>query len=114
MAGTGAEWPTSRRGYLARAGRSAGDHPIAAGALGAEERLVGTVEEGLDRLVGAARAGDADRHTDARDADRGEVEVPNRLADALADLDRHVGPRVPQQDGELLAADSRRHVLLAD
>ena len=94
--------------------RSGGDDPVAAGALGPVERLVGLGDQLVDRLVGTAGDRDPDRDADRVDAEALEVERPDGDAHALADVERDVGRRVAQQDDELLAAVAGRHVVLAD
>ena len=56
----------------------------------------------------------ADRDADHGDAPPAQVERPDRLADALADLDGHGAGRVAQEDRELLAAIAGRDVVFAD
>src|SRR5262245_46711885 len=90
-----------------------GDHPVAAGALGAEQGAVGAIDEGVDRLVGAGGVRDADRDAHAGHADVAEVEVTDGPPDALADLLRDGRAGVAQEHGELLAADAGRHVLVS-
>ena len=50
----------------------------------------------------------------ARTPNRREVQRADRRPHALADLDRHLRRRVAQQDGELLAAEAGRDVVLAN
>ena len=92
----------------------AGDHAVAAGALGAEEGTVGALDERVDRLLGAVAFATPTDTLTRRHADGPQVEVADRLADPLPDLERHVRAGIPQEDRELLAADPGRDVLLAD
>ena len=74
-------------------------------ALGPVERPVRLGDEVVDRLVGARRDGDPDRHADRRRRRTGAGRAPpTDGADPLADLEGDLRARVPQQDDELLAA----------
>jgi hypothetical protein len=77
---------------------------------------VGLVDE-LVRVGAVAReAGDAERDRGVDRLARGlDLEVPgrDRAADPLRDLDRLLRRRLRKQDAELLAAEARRHVVVA-
>ena len=92
------------------------EHAVAALELGAVDGQVGLV----DQLVGvgavAREAGDADRDRRPDRLARGLDVVRarrDRAADPLGDLEGLLRRRLGQQDRELLAAEARRHVVVA-
>ena len=112
---------TSRRGA-----RSAGEQQrlgaraedaVAALQLGAVDGEVGLVDQ-LVRVGAVLRvAGDADRDRGADRLARGldlERALGDGAADPLGDLQRLLRRRLREQDRELLAAEARRHVVVAE
>ena len=114
--------PTTRRCARCADGRSRErlgarvEHAVAALQLRAVDGEVGLVDQ-LVRVGAVARErGDADRDRRAdRLARRLDLEgvSRDRLADPLRDLERLLGGGLRQQDAELLAAEARRHVVVA-
>ena len=96
--------------------RARAEDAVPALELGAVDREVGLVDQ-LVRIRSVLReAGDADRDRGAdRLARRLDVEraVGDRATNPLGDLERLLGRRLGQEDRELLTAEPRRHVVVA-
>src|SRR4051794_30749143 len=90
------------------------DDLVATGPLRLEECAVGSIEDLVDRLGWCQGVRHADGHAGARDAVDAEVELADGRSDTLPHLERDGGPGVPEQDRELLAADSRGNIVVAN
>ena len=102
-------------GHVERLGARS-EHTVAALQLGAVDGEVGLVDERVRVLRVLRIGGDADRDGRADRLARGlDVEAPvgDGAADALGDLERLLRRRLGEQDAELLAAEPRRHVVVA-
>ena len=111
----GAKLGAALRRHQQRLGARA-DDAVSALQLAAVHGEVGLVDQ-LVRVEAVLReARDAERHRRADRLRRGlDLELPlrNGAADPLGDLHRLLGRRLRQQDRELLAAEARRHVVVA-